>query len=136
MKESLRETIEKLLALKGACSYDLATDLEISNISMTQLNYLKQVNKLNETTISELSETLHLSKPTVTETIKKLEQYDLVCKRKCNADARKYFIELTDRGEQVANLEKLTIDLLVEQLSEKLSEAEIEKLIDALKSIQ
>lgn len=136
MEENLREALEKLLNLKGECSFEVMSDLDLSNVSMTQLNYLKQVKRLDATTISELSEILELSKPTVTETIKKLEHSDLVCKRKCHADARKYYIELTEKGQQFANVEKITLDRLVEALKNRLSSQDIEKIIEALDGLK
>nr|WP_246543090.1 MarR family transcriptional regulator [Fusibacter paucivorans] len=103
---------------------------------MTQLNYLKYVDQLHETTISELSESLNLSKPTVTETIKKLQRCDLVHKRQCQADGRKYYIELTDKGEKLAHMEQLSVVRLAEKITLELDEEAVQKLIEALEGLK
>gem|GEM_PF-2082692 len=135
MDTALREVIEKLLSLKGECTFKLINDLEAKQLTMNQLNYLSIVERLKATTISELSETLNVSKPTVTESIKKLERSGYITKHKCAADARIYYIELTERGSKLANLEQLSVIKLVDLISEKLTREEVEHLVHALSGI-
>ncbi|MDK2867004.1 MAG: hypothetical protein PWP38_1319 [Clostridiales bacterium] len=136
MEEALREALERLLTLKGECTFQIFNDLDAGQITMTQLNYLKYVDQMHETTISELSESLNLSKPTVTESIKKLQKCDLVHKRQCQTDGRKYYIELTDKGEQLAHMEQLSVMRLAEKITLVLDEAAVQKLIEALEGLK
>lgn len=135
MNTALKEAIEQLLSLKGECTFKLIDDLEAEQLTMNQLNYLNLVKRLKATTISELSDTLNVSKPTVTESIKKLERGGYITKHRCTVDARIYYIELTERGSKLANLEKLSVIRLVDLISEKLTKEEVEHLVQALSGI-
>lgn len=135
MNTALKEAIEHLLSLKGECTFKLIDDLEAEQLTMNQLNYLNLVKRLKATTISELSDTLNVSKPTVTESIKKLERSGYVTKHKCTVDARIYYIELTDKGSKLANLETLSVIKLVDLILEKLTKEEVEHLVQALSGI-
>ncbi|GKT37906.1 MarR family transcriptional regulator, partial [Aduncisulcus paluster] len=69
-KEKLSSGIGKLMKLKGTCYFSVVDDLDISELSLRQLDYLKKFNCASGVTTSHLADELDLSKPTVTEMVK------------------------------------------------------------------
>jgi DNA-binding MarR family transcriptional regulator len=60
----------------------------------------------------------------------------LVQKRQCQADARKYYIELTGKGEQLAHMEQLSVSRLADKIATQLDETAVQMLIEALKGLE
>jgi len=73
------------------------------NLSPIQIQLLIFINyhSENKSTISYLSKEFHLSKPTVSETIKTLERKNYITKVADKADTRSYFIQITDLGKTI-----------------------------------
>lgn len=136
LKDKLSCGIANLLKLKVDCYLNLVNDIGLSDITLKQINYLKIMNKSNRLTTSQLAETLNLSKPTVTEMIKKFIKLDCVYKQSCAADGRVYYLKLTERGKRIAELDILTNDYLADILIDKLDEEDIKILIGILKKIE
>jgi len=134
-KDKLSIGISKVFQLKGQCYLHLLDDLDIAEMSLKQINYLKELNKSCGTTTSQLAETLDLSKPTVTEMIKKFMKSGYVYKQSCPADGRVYYLKLTEKGQKIADLDGLTYDFLAEKLLERLEARDIETLINILMKI-
>ncbi|MBI9012382.1 MAG: MarR family transcriptional regulator [Clostridiales bacterium] len=136
LRESLAGGIAKLTRLKGKCYINLLNDLKISELSLKQMEYLKSLNKSNGVTTSHLAEILDLSKPTVTEMVKKFIRMEMVYKQSCPSDGRVYYIKLTEKGQQIVDLSLMTNDYLAGKLIESLSEEDIETLISILMKIE
>lgn len=130
MKKEIVESISMLFSLKSSCHFQLIDKLGLEELSLKQIKYIKMLNKEEGSTISEIAEKLSLSKPSVTEMIKKFQKMDLVYKEGCVHDKRIQYIKLTDKGLNIANIEKLTVDFLATQLEERLSEEDIGKIVE------
>jgi DNA-binding MarR family transcriptional regulator len=135
LKDKLSIGISNLFKLKGECYLNLVDDLDISEMSLKQINYLKQLNKTCGTTTSQLAEALDLSKPTVTEMVKKFIKLEFVYKQSCPADGRVYYLKLTEKGKKIADLDILTHEVLASKLLNRLSEDDINGLIEILMKI-
>jgi len=133
---NLTSGLTKLLKLKGKCYCSMVDDLEISELSLRQLDYLKKFNCSEGVTTSHLADILDLSKPTVTEMVKKFVKMDLVYKQSCAMDGRVYYVKLTERGQNIVNLESLTIIQMSERLSSQLSDEDLEILNKILEKIE
>lgn len=136
LKKKLSIGITNLLKLKGECYLNLVEDLELSEMSLKQINYLKKINNTCGTTTSQLAETLDLSKPTVTEMVKKFIKMDCVYKQSCPADGRVHYLKLTAKGQKIADIDLLTNDILASKLLNRLSECDINTLIEILEKIE
>ena len=136
LKDQLAEGIAKLLRLKGQCYMNLVDDMDIGELSLKQLKYLKQLNKTCGMTTSQLAEDLDLSKPTVTEMVKKFIKMDYVYKQSCPADGRVYYLKLTERGQKLADVDMLTNDFLASKLINTLEASDIELLIEIFEKIE
>jgi DNA-binding MarR family transcriptional regulator len=111
-------------------------DFNLAELSLKQMDYLKSLNKSCGVTTSQLAETLDLSKPTVTEMVKKFTKMDLVYKQSCPADGRVYYLKLTDKGQHVVDMGTMTNDYLAEKLISSLDEDDINTLIEILMKIE
>ncbi|MFP4287443.1 MAG: MarR family winged helix-turn-helix transcriptional regulator [Candidatus Izemoplasmataceae bacterium] len=125
-KEAFRLSFNKLLKLY----YDACKEIyqELDNIELLtdkQFKYLKMIDQKNEVTMGELAELFDLSKPTVTEMIKRFEDTNLIKKRKCVSDGRVYYISLSEQGKILANTNKLESARAVEKLFSLLNEEEL-----------
>lgn len=132
MSKGLTESISRLLTLKGQCYEQVLEDLNLSELSLKQLKYIKKLNCDERITVSQIAESFDLSKPTVTEMIKKFVKADLVYKKTCVSDGRVHYIELTEKGRAIASLEKKTVEYLDMILRDKLCDEDIVTLINIL----
>jgi DNA-binding MarR family transcriptional regulator len=128
-KETFRLSFNKMLKLY----YDACKEIyqELDNIELLtdkQFKYLKMIDQKKEVTMGELAELFDLSKPTVTEMIKRFEDTNLINKRKCDLDGRVYYISLSDQGKLLANTNKLESARAVEKIFTLLNEEELKTL--------
>lgn len=108
---------------------------KIPELTLKQVEYLKKFDKRENTTISQLAEELGLSKPTVTEMVKKFIRLDCVQKEQCSHDARVYYLFLTEKGKIIARLEQITDDNFAKKVESRLSKEDINLLIEILLKI-
>jgi len=135
-KKYLYETYSGLMKVKGECSCKLIDELNMSELTLRQIEYIKKIGKYDAITISGLAEILNLSKPSITEMVKKFIKLDCVYKRQCEEDGRVQYIYLTERGECIARFEDLEIKRLVAKMLESLDHGEIDILISILIKIK
>jgi len=135
-KNKLYETYSGLMKIKGECSCKLIDELNMSELTLRQIEYIKKIGKYDELTISKLAEVLNLSKPSITEMIKRFVKLDCVYKRQCKNDGRVQYIFLTERGKSIASFEDLEIKRLVDKIAASLNEDEINDLINILLKVK
>ena len=73
-----------------------------------------------------------MSKPTVTEMVKKFIRLDCIQKEQCRHDARVYYLYLTDKGRRIVRLEQIVNEYFVRRVGESLDEDDINLLIEIL----
>lgn len=135
MKTELSKSISNLFKLKGQCYEQLLEDLHLSELSLKQLKYIKKLNSDEGITVSQIAESFHLSKPTVTEMIKKFVKADLVYKETCTCDGRVHYIKLTEKGKAIATLEDKTVNFLGQLLEKRLDTSDVNQLIEILNKL-
>jgi DNA-binding MarR family transcriptional regulator len=135
LHDDLIRGISNLSKLKGSCYHKMMDDLELSEMSIKQINYLKVFYEHQTITTSQLADTLNLSKPTVTEMVKKFIKSECVVKQSCPQDGRVYYLKLTEKGEQIATLDDLTSIYLAATIEKKLDNEDIEVLIKVLEKL-
>jgi len=134
--KKLFETCSQLMKIKGQCSFKLINEFNMSELTLRQIEYIKKFDQCDYVTTSKLAETLDLSKPTITEMIKKFIKLDCVYKEKCPEDGRVYYIHLTEKGKCIAKIEELAIKSLVHRITVSLNKDEMDNLIDLLSKIK
>lgn len=128
MSSKLTIGISNVFAMKGKCYEQVLKDLNLDELSFKQLKYIQMLNSEEWVTVSHIAEAFDLSKPTVTEMIKKLVKAGVVTKETCSEDGRVHYIRLTEKGLAIATLESKTIDYLSKQIAEKLDTEDVEAL--------
>jgi DNA-binding MarR family transcriptional regulator len=124
------------MKVKGECSCKLIDELNMSELTLRQIEYIKKIGKYDSITISGLAEILNLSKPSITEMVKKFIKLDCVYKKQCEEDGRVQYIYLTERGECIARFEDLEIKRLIAKIIESLDDGEINILISILLKVK
>ncbi|MFH5882210.1 MarR family winged helix-turn-helix transcriptional regulator [Liberiplasma polymorphum] len=128
-KELFRLSFNKFLKMYFDSCKEIYTELDnIELLTDKQFRYLKMIDQKNEVTMGELADLFQLSKPTVTEMIKRFEDTGLINKRKCDTDGRVSYISLTEQGKTLANSNKLESQRAVEKIFAKLTKEELQIL--------
>ena len=108
----------------------------MSELTLRQIEYIKKIGKHEYITTSELAEILDLSKPSITQMVKKFIDLDCVYKKQCQDDGRVQYIYLTKRGKHIAEFEDLEIKRLVDKILGQLDYDDINILINILIKIR
>ncbi len=125
-KEFVRKSFNKFLKMYFNSCKEIYQELDYGELlTGRQFAYLRMIDKHQEVTMSELADLFNLSKPTVTEMIRKFEDANLIQKRRCQSDGRVVYISLTEQGKLLANTNLLESQRAVEKLFLRLSEEEI-----------
>lgn len=133
--DELASALEKLLQLKSKCHLQMVEDLGIYDMTIKQLNYIKHFEDKDDMTTSKLAEDLDLTKPTVTELVKKFIKLGYLYKVSCPHDGRVHYLRLTETGYKIATIAKLTNVYLAERLSVKLGSEDLKSLTTILNKI-
>ena len=104
------------------------TEFPFSDLSITQMNYLETIAKLENPSVSELAQALHLTKSTVSINIDKLIEKEYIKKVQSDKDKRVTYLHLTPKGEQVNQLHDEVHKQIAQSFSEKLNTTELEIL--------
>ena len=84
---------------------------------------------------SEISDSIHRTKPTVTVLVNKLAELGLVKKFQAAEDSRVIYVELTEQGKALQKLfEKVSADL-VQKVFQNMEQEEMKKLEISLQKI-
>lgn len=134
-EEQLYQTYRNFMKIKGECSCKLIDELNLSELTIRQIDYIRKIGQQEKATISSLAELLDLSKPSITEMIKKFVGLDCVYKQQCEVDGRVQYIHLTDRGRSIADFEEVELKRLVGRIRRSLDDREMEELTILLMKI-
>ncbi|KLO24486.1 MarR family transcriptional regulator [Marinitoga sp. 1155] len=86
--------------------------------------------------ITDLSRRLGLSNSTVSGIIDRLEKQGYVTRKRDEKDKRKVFIEITDKFKKTTQKSHIDIQKKVEEKLSKISDKEINKIIEGLKLLK
>jgi len=134
-RERVHNSVRKLNELSKECNLDLADDLGMSKLQLNQLHYLKIINRIVGLTFSQFAEILKVTKPSVTEIVNKLIKLDCVEKVRSMNDGRIYFIELTEKGRNIAQVATLAEERLVDIILQRLNEIDINTFVSLVRKL-
>ena len=120
------------MQIKTECRVQVIHKYDISHFTIKQIEYLKKFDGRQYITISQLAEELSLSKPSITEMVKKFIQLDCLKKERCSHDARVYYLFLTDKGRRIARLEQMANEYFIRRMGKSLNEEDIQLLTEIL----
>ena len=124
----LEQAIEMISRMMGELEAQAFEQEGFADLSMRQLLYLEAISRLEKPTFSELAETLGVTKPSVSNIVKKLIRMGYVKKVQSQEDLRVFHIILTPKGGQFTEMHENTHKLLAEHLTKNLSASEVEQM--------
>ena len=124
-KEALRIAFNGFLKLYFDSCKELYHLMNLQELTGKQFRYLRAIDQEKEVPMSFLAERFNLSKPTVTEIIKKFEDNQLIQRKRSDHDARVVLITLTEQGKLLANTNQLESAYMVDKLINILNESEL-----------
>ncbi len=133
--EKLFDAFNRFMQIKTECRLQVVHQYNIAKFTLKQIEYLKKFDGRQYVTLSQLAEELSLSKPSITEMVRKFIQLDCIKKERCNHDARVYYLFLTDKGKKIARLEQIANEQFIRRMGKSLNEEEINFLIEILLKI-
>lgn len=124
--------LEKLIFKVNSHLYSLyrkysANCEDIVNISYSEYFYVEALNILEDATYSDLAQYLNLSKPSVTNMVKKLIAKGLIYKIQSEKDRRKSYLYLTDKGKLLLEQDYNVVNEFTQEIKDSLTEDELEK---------
>jgi len=132
---NLFSVFNSFMRIKTECRFCVINKYNVSELTLKQIEYLKKFDEYEYVTISQLAENLKLSKPSITEMVKKFIKLDCVKKEQCNHDARVYYLFLTEKGKGIARIEQITNEDFIRRVENCLSEEEVSLLIELLSKV-
>jgi DNA-binding MarR family transcriptional regulator len=132
---NLVDIISKLTYTMGKMEESAKEQFELSNLTLTQMNYLESISKLKNPNITELAAFLKLSKPTVKVAIDKLIDKDYVFKVLSDEDRRSSHLHLTEKGELINRMHDYAHLSIAGSFKEKLNNQEIKTLTELLNKV-
>lgn len=131
----LFEKIEHLSRLVGELDQGIAVSEKLSEISTSQLYYLKAIDKLGSPALGELTRKLDYSKSSVTIGVQRLCEKGLANKIQSEEDKRVYHVSLTPRGQGLLAAYKNIYSDYARSLAAILEPSEIDILIELFSKI-
>ncbi len=127
-QEKVRLSFNKFLKMYFDSCREVYEELDYKELTGKQFSYLRKIDKSGEISMGDLADAFELSKPTVTEMIRKFDETGLIQKRRCETDGRVSYISLSPKGQLLANTNELESKRAVEKIFARLSEEEIATL--------
>lgn len=134
-KELIYEAVRKFNSLGHECNLQISDKLGMSKLQLNQLHYLKIIDRTMDITFGKLADLLNVTKPSVTEIVNKLIKLDCVEKKRCPRDKRIFYIELTEKGRNIARLQYLAEQRVVDIIFNVFDEEEIDTFIKLIKKL-
>lgn len=134
-RERVVDAVAKLTGLTKECNLELSQRLGMAELQLNQLHYLKIINGYIELTFSRFAEILNVSKPSVTEIVNKLIKVDCVKKVQSPNDGRIYYIQLTEKGKNIAQVSNLAEQKLVDIILRTLDDEEIDLFVQMVRKL-
>jgi DNA-binding MarR family transcriptional regulator len=127
-KEEIRVSLNKFLKMYFDACKEVYSEINFDRITRIQFKYLKAIKRMEEPTLTKLSDTFRISKPSMNEVISKFEKSGLIVKEKSLTDKRISYLRLTDVGDILATTNMLESQRAVEKIVDKLNEQEVQYL--------
>ena len=134
-RELIYQSVRKFNSLGHECNLEISDKLGMSGLQLNQLHYLKVIDRTVDITFGKFAEILKITKPSVTEIVNKLIRLDCVEKKRCHMDRRIFYIKLTEKGRNIARLQYLSEQRVVDRIYRSLDDKEIDTLIKLLKKL-
>lgn len=127
-QERVRQSFNAFLKMYFNSCREVYEELDYKELTGKQFSYLREIDKAGRITMGDLANSFDLSKPTITEMMRKFEEIGFIERTKSQDDGRIYYISLTPKGKLLANTNELESKRAVEKIFARLSPEEIQQL--------
>ncbi len=134
-RESIYEAVRKFNSLGHECNLEISDKLGMSKLQLNQLHYLKIIDRTMDITFGKFADILNVTRPSVTEIVNKLIRLDCVEKMRCPRDRRIFYIKLTEKGRNIAQLQYLAEQRVVDIILNNFNDEEIVTFIKLIKKL-
>lgn len=124
MEEILIEFVNTLDSLFKKLQEDAGSASGISQLTISQFQYINAIHELGEPTITEVAEKLAITKASVTAGINKLTKRGHITKTQSREDKRVFRVRLTGTGKQLIDAKYQALKEYGDFISAALSEDE------------
>ena len=131
-EEKIVKIIESISAQLLNLKMERLSSLKGLELSASYFQYVSVIHRLRQTTVTDLAEKLKISKPAVTVFIDKLLKQKVVVKTQSEDDRRFFYIKLSKKGEQIAEVYNDTMLSFAKNVKDAMSEGEFRQLITLL----
>jgi DNA-binding MarR family transcriptional regulator len=131
----LEEMMAKLSAYIGRMEEEAKEQYNFKELTLTQMHYLEMISELKNPNLTELSQAMKLTKPTVTVLVDKLIEKELVNKVQSDADRRSTHLHLTERGKLINQMHEYAHRRMAEDIEKKIDADELGQLTALLDKI-
>lgn len=115
---------------------DLTQNINTDAITPVQYKILEYLKVSQPVTITEISDCHHMSLPNTSRELKKLQEKQLIEKISDSEDRRKYYVRLSEDGEQMMNEAFARVEARFQQLIQHVSEEDLTEIQHALNILQ
>lgn len=126
----LRELIRALVRNLGILE---KSDAGCCGVTISQCHAIVEIGRAKEISLNELAELLTLDKSTMSRTINKLVDDNLVIRESHSEDRRYITIKLTEKGIEIFKTIEGTMDKYYKNIFMSISEDKREQILDSLK---
>ena len=107
-------------------------------LTITETHTIEAIGKQSDedVTVSGIASYLHITKPTATVALKKLEKKGFIKKAPCEKDGRRTIISLTDLGKRIERAHHLFHERMVRNISNQFLETEKVILLQAVNKLR
>jgi len=135
IENQLLEALRKFNDRHEQCHSELIKEINISELKVKQFHYLEVIKQNKYLSFSQFATLLGVTKPSVTSIVNQLIKLDCVTKRQCTKDGRRFYVELSKKGEQIVAFKELQFERLVKKIVVSLTETEIDIFIRLINKI-
>lgn len=121
----LEELVDRLLTHSEKLEEQIKEQSNLKDLTPKQLHCIELIGRLRNPSLSELSEHLHITKPSTTTLIERLEKHGYVRKVPSDTDRRSAHIHLSTKGEKANALHSEIHKTFAQHLTKDLTESEI-----------
>ncbi len=134
-RELIYIAVKKFHGLTHECNLEISDRIGMSELQLNQLHYLNIIDRTVSLTFTQFAELLNVTKPSVTEIINKLIRLNCVEKIQSPDDGRIFYIELTEKGRNIAQISTLAEQRVVDIILEHFNDTEIETFITLIRKL-
>ncbi len=138
-KEILNEILVKLFNAVLFNEEDFIKSNLNEKITLRGVHAIEAIDKANknkDASMKNIASILGVTAGTLTTLLKKLETKGYITKKQSKEDKRKYFIQITRKGEKVLNVHKEYHENMIDMITRNLSPKEINQLIDLMSKVK